>query len=197
MSAASVNLAGKPSRFGGAVAGVAGIFVLLVGLAIALMVGALVSWLTSIGVALAVGGPIAAVAGVVGIVLMLSGRRLERMGKDHEQSTMDQALLALVEEREAISGADAALALGLRPHQADALLVSLAKREPERISVEVDDKGVLWYRAAPGYARVAAHPSVRVAEGDEKNVRVGGEAPIEPEAEPRADANANANRFRR
>ena len=69
LSGPSLNLAGKPSRLGGAVAGVAGALVLLAGLAVALMVGALFAWLTSVAVALAVGGPIAAVALAVGVLL--------------------------------------------------------------------------------------------------------------------------------
>jgi hypothetical protein len=184
---------------GGAVAGVAGALVLLVGLAIALMLGALVFWLTSLGVALAVGGPIAAVALVVGIVLIASGRRLQRVGLAHEQATMDQALLALAQERDAVSAADAATALGVRPNQADALLTALAKREPERIAVEVDDHGVLWYRAAPGFARVSAGPSaVRVAPpepAEADSTRVGEDAHLPTEADP--DAASNAERMRR
>jgi hypothetical protein len=116
----------------------------------------LLAWLTSLGVALAVGGPIALVALVVGVLLIVGGVRLQRSGMAAEKTTLDRALLALAHERQRVSAAEAAAALGLNLIQADALLTALAKREPERIGVDVDDHGVLWYRALGAQARVAA-----------------------------------------
>jgi hypothetical protein len=165
LSGPSVNLAGKPARVGGAVAGVAGALVLLVGLSIALMLGGLLAWLTSLGVAIAVGSPIAVVTLVMGVLLIAGGHRLRRSGVAAERTTFDQALLALAHERRRVSAGDAASALGINVAQADALLTSLAKREPERIGVDVDDQGVVWYNILgppAAHARVVTGPEVRV-----------------------------------
>jgi hypothetical protein len=186
LSGPSLNLAGKPSRLGGTVAGIVGALVLLVGLAVALMVGALFAWLTSVAVAFAVGGPIAAVALVVGIFLIAGGRRLRRSGVATEQATLDQALLGLAGERELISAPDVASALGLPVPQADALLTALAKREPERIAVEIDDQGVLWYRAMTGLARVGGvevEPARGASPaGPERRARVGDDVESDADA---------------
>jgi hypothetical protein len=149
---------------GGTLAGVAGVLVLLVGLSLALMLGGLFAWLTSLGVALAIGAPIAVVTLILGILLIAGGRSLRRSGAAAERTTLDQALLALAQERQRVSAADAASALGIDVVQADALLTSLAKREPERIGVDVDDQGVVWYQLVGANARVArvAGPEVRV-----------------------------------
>ncbi len=165
LSGPSLNLAGKPARVAGAVAGVAGALVLLVGLACALAIGGLVAWFAPFGVALAMGGAIALVSSAVGISLVVGGVRLRRAGVATEQATVDQALLALAGERGAISAADAASAFGLSPRDADARLTALAKQDPERLSVEVDDLGAVLYRSGPPAKVRAAAPRVRVAPG--------------------------------
>jgi hypothetical protein len=73
-----------------------------------------------------------------------------------------------------VTAADAARALGVGIAEADAMLTALAKRDPERVAVDVDDEGVVWYRvsAAPGEPL----PRIRVGDG----VRVG--APGEVQA---------------
>ena len=45
------------------------------------------------------------------------------------------------------------------------MLTELAKREPERIAVDVDDQGVVWYRVAHPFSDVAM-PDGRVRVGD-------------------------------
>ena len=91
-----------------------------------------------------------------------------------------------------------ASAFGLPVPQADALLTALAKREPERIAVEIDDQGVLWYRAVAGLARVddgerAKPPRGAGPVGPEGRARVGGD--VESDAD--ADAAELAARGRR
>jgi hypothetical protein len=45
--------------------------------------------------------------------------------------------------------------LGLGVADADAMLTALAKRDPDRMAVDVDDQGVVWYRAVvPVHIRV-------------------------------------------
>jgi hypothetical protein len=166
LSSPSVNLAGRPSRVGGAFASVAGWLLLVCGgslaLGIALLFVALNLW--TIGVAIAL--PIAIVALVVGIALVRGGRSLTTSGEQKERATVEQALLAMAAHRGAVTADEAARSLGVGPAEADAMLTALAKREPDRVAVEVDEQGVVWYRASAGpgepIPRVRVEPGVRI-----------------------------------
>jgi hypothetical protein len=148
LSSPSVNLAGKPAKVGGAVASAIGALVLVVGLSMALGLGLLLYALVTPVVAFAVAIPIAITVLVIGIALVKSGRLLTRSGSDAERSTRERAMLELAAHRGGVTAADAARALGIAMAEADALLTALAKREPERLTVDVDDQGVVWYRPA-------------------------------------------------
>ena len=119
-------------------------------------------------VGLAIAGPMALLVLVIGIALVRSGRSLGRSGDAAARTTREQALLAVAAHRGRVTAVEAARALGVGTAEADALLTALAKRDPDRVAVDVDDQGVVWYRvsAAPGEPL----PRVRVGEG----VRVGG-----------------------
>ncbi|MDP8998996.1 MAG: hypothetical protein M3O46_02680 [Myxococcota bacterium] len=175
-----MNLAGKPSRVGGAVASVAGAGILLVGLSIALGLGLLLYALVTVAVALAVALPIALVVLVTGIVLVRSGRLLSRSGSDKERTTHEHALLALAAHRGAVTARDAARALGVDVAHADAMLTALAKGDPERLAVDIDEQGVIWYRATgtPGSFddRVRIAEQVRIDEArSETDIEEGAE----------------------
>jgi hypothetical protein len=163
LSGSSLNLAGKPSKVGGAVARVAGWVVLLVGLSAALGAGLVLNALGTAAVALAISLPVALVAAVAGIALVTSGRSLSRSGADIERTTREQALIALASHRGAVTAGEAAVALGVTVAEADAMLTVMAKREPERLTVDIDDQGAVWYRAV-GPVPVAG-ARVRVGEG--------------------------------
>lgn len=155
LSSPSVNLAGRPSNVGGTVASVAGWLVLLVGLSIACGVGLLLGALATLGVALAIALPLAFVTLVVGVALLGGGHALRRSGTDARRSMQEQALLAMAAHHGAVTAADASRALGLGVADADAILTALAKRDPDRMAVDVDDQGVVWYRAVvPVHVRV-------------------------------------------
>jgi hypothetical protein len=162
LSEPAVNLAGKPAKLGGAVASVFGWLALLVGLSSALGVGLLLYALTTTAVALAVASPVALVTLVIGFFLVRGGRSMSRAGADVERSTHEQALLALAAHRGAVTAAHAAEALGLPVAEADALLTELAKRQPDRITLDIDEQGTVWYRALG--APPAVDPRVRVDE---------------------------------
>lgn len=170
LSSPSVNLAGAPSRVGGTAASVLGWLVLLFGGSVALGIGGLLLALLTTGVALAVSLPILVVVLVLGVALLRGGRSLNRSGEKAERATRTQALLAMAAHRGQVRAVDAARALGLGVAEADAMLTELAKREPERVAVDVDDDGVVWYRvaASPGEAipRMRVSPDVRVASAD-------------------------------
>lgn len=149
LSGRSVNLAGRPSKVGGAVASLAGSLVLGFGLICALLIGGLLSLLGAPSVALwIVCSPIAVAALVLGALLLRSGSRLRRTGSDVERATLQHALLSLVQQRGAISAAEGARALGVGLTAADEVLTALAKREPELVVLEIDDQGTVYYRAA-------------------------------------------------
>jgi hypothetical protein len=155
---------------GGAVTSVFGALVLLVGLSLSLGVGLLLYALVTAAVALAVALPIALVVLVIGLVLLKSGRSLSRSGADASRATHDQALFELAAHRGAITAAEAAQALGVTVSEADTMLTSLAKRDPERVAVDVDEHGTVWYRAASP-AKDVFDARLRVAEAVRVNER--------------------------
>jgi hypothetical protein len=159
----SINLAGKPSQMGGTLASVAGWLVLLVGLSIALGLGLLFWAIFSGLVAAAVTLPF--IASVVGYSLLRGGSSLRRAGADAERATRDQALLSMAGHHGPVTAVDAARLLNVTVAAADAKLTELAKREPERIAVDVDDQGVVWYRVARPFAE-GAPPDGRVRVGE-------------------------------
>jgi len=142
---------------------VLGWLVLVCGGSLALGVGLLLLALGAPGVGLAIAVPLGIVVLAIGIALVWSGRSLTHAGVQVAQTTHDQALLAMAAHRGAVTAAEAARALGIGKDEADAMLTELAKREPERVAIDVDDEGVVWYRvsAAPG----EPIPHVRVAGG--------------------------------
>lgn len=168
LSSASVNLAGKPSRVGGTFAVVLGWLVLVLGGTTALGVALLLLALSWPAGALAIGLPIALVTLVTGILLVKSGRSLQASGEDAERATRTQALLAMAAQRGAVTAREAAQVLGTSVADADAMLTDLAKREPERVAVDVDDQGVVWYRVAPA----PGEPIPRLRVEPEQAVRV-------------------------
>ena len=167
LSSPSVNLAGQPSKVGGTVASVAGWGILAAGLSVAVGVGLLLGLLFSVTAAFAVASPIAIVVLVVGILLLVSGRSLRRSGTDAQRATREQALLALIEHQGAATAVDGARVLGIPVAEADALMTDMAKRLSDRVTVDVDDQGFVWFRA-PGFdvARVRVGDGVRVEAPD-------------------------------
>src|ERR1700722_475573 len=152
----SINLAGKSSQMGGTVASVAGWLVLLVGLSIAGGL-ALLLWALFSGVAAAVVKlPIAVIAAVAGLLLLRGGSSLRRSGADAERETRDQALLSMAGHHGPVTAVDAARLLNVTVATADAMLTELAKRDPDRIALDVDDQGVVWYRLARPFSEMPA-----------------------------------------
>jgi hypothetical protein len=116
------------------------------------------------------------------------GGSLATSGVKKAQATRDQALLAMAAHKGSVTADEAGRALGIPTADADAMLTDLAKRDPERVAVDVDDQGVVWYRvaAAPGQPL----PRVRV---DASGLRAGAvQPPPEDDVahDPRAAARA-------
>jgi hypothetical protein len=160
LSSPSINFAGKPARVGGAVASAVAGFILLVGISLSLGIALLFTALDAATVGFAIALPIALVSSVLGAVLLRRGSSLRRAGAVAERGAREQALLELAAHRGGVTADEAARALGVGPAEADAMLTDLAKREPDRVAVDVDDGGVLRYRPV----QVAADMRVRVGE---------------------------------
>jgi hypothetical protein len=150
----SINLAGQPSKVGGAVARVAGWIVLVFGGALALGIGGLIAAIFSALVGLAFALPILVVSGVAGVALLRGGRQLRRSGMHAERATREQALLAMAAagpvgrgRRYGVTAKDAARSLGISVDEADGMLTALAKSDPDRLTLDLDDQGVIWYRS--------------------------------------------------
>jgi hypothetical protein len=148
LTGSALQLAGQPSRIGGLVARVLGWIVLSVGLALALAVGIGAHLLFPDGVVgLLASAPIAVLSLVVGGFLLFGGGRLNRSGVSAERDARTQAIYALATHRRGeLGAADVARALDVRIEEASALLDSLARAEPERVTVDVDTTGALVYR---------------------------------------------------
>ena len=149
LTAASVNLAGRPSQVTGTVARVFGWIVLGSGLTFALILLAIfqaiwpehyIGW--------AFFAPIAALSTIGGVALLRGGKNLVAEGKGTEKQTKSQAILALAQHRGGkINAWDVAGALSISLQQADALLTELAKSSPDTVAVDIDESsGTLVYR---------------------------------------------------
>ena len=193
LMAPSVSHAGKPSQIGGTVAGVLGWIVLAGGLAVATAVGLILGIVhTTFG--LAVGLPIGVISVVVALTLLLSGRKLRRSGEARERETRRKTVFGLATNRGgAITANDAAVALDIPPHEADAFLTDLAKTTPEEVTVELDDKGGIYY----AFPRLLSGGAPR-SRFDEPRVRVGGSAgPFESEGLAEEEAESAASQAQR
>lgn len=165
----SINMAGKSSQVGGTVASVAGWLVLLIGLSLELGLGLLLWAIFTGAVALAVALPLALISTGIGVALLRGGSSLRQSGQDKERAVHDQALLAMAGHHGPVTATDAARLLNVSIPVADAMLTELAKRDPDRLSVDIDDQGVVWFRLAnpfgasfSGLSETSADGRVRV-----------------------------------
>jgi hypothetical protein len=141
----AVNVAGGPARVGATVAAVLGWLVLFGGLLVALMLGGLVSLLSS-QAGLFVGGAVGGVSLLVWLALILGGKKLRGVGDDRTRTAQERVLHALAAQRGGVLTArQAARALSIPEEAADALLTTMAKQPDSRVTLEVDDGGGLSY----------------------------------------------------
>lgn len=163
--APSVSYAGKPSTVGGTVAGVIGWIVLVVGVCATIGIGLLLS-LLSTTFALAVSIPMGILTIAVSLSLLLSGRSLRKTGEQKQKDMRRKAITALAMNRGgAVTAQDVATSLDIPAPEADAFLTEMAKADPEEVTVELDDRGGIYYafpRIAPVAKRRIEEPRVRV-----------------------------------
>ncbi|WP_437736678.1 hypothetical protein [Sorangium sp. So ce1335] len=160
----SVSLAGKPSRFGGAVAGALGWLVLIGGTALALLLGLGAAALFPGSIAgLAIGLPIGFVALTLGLLLLIGGRKLSRSGVKASRDAQVQAIFSLAaHRRRPLTAQEVGVVLDLPASEADVLLTELAKERPDEVGVEIGERGEILYTfpgvLGPG---ISGQPGVR------------------------------------
>ncbi len=146
--APSVNLAGQGARVTGAVAGVVGWIVLGVGWSVSFLVAGIV-WIVqhTIQSAAVVGIPMALLFTVIALPFVLGGRSLRRSGVDRRLATRQQAVMSLARHRGGLlTSIDVSQAVGLSQPEAEEVLVALARTQPDRVALEVDDHGTMSFR---------------------------------------------------
>lgn len=142
---AALDASGQTAKVGGGVAGVIGWVALVIGLTVALLLGAIAS-IVATTVGLWVGGVIGFFTLAVSLPLILGGRRLRKTGEGRARAAHEHAIFALAARRRGVlTVREAARALAVREPEADALLTGLAKRQDGRVTLEVDDDGSLAY----------------------------------------------------
>jgi hypothetical protein len=149
LTAAGVNLAGKPAKIGGLVASVTGWVVLGVMMMIALLVGAFFQAIFPPGaiVGWVVGGIIAALGIAAALVLLLGGRFLTQTGDKAVDNVRREAVFALARNEGGVLRTPmAARALGVPVPEAEAFLTGLSRNPDSGVTLEVDGEGKLYYR---------------------------------------------------
>lgn len=180
----AVNLAGKPSQVGGTLTRAFGWLTLVGGVSVGLLV-LFVLWaaLPTPGLGFAIGVPIALASVAFGLLLLSSGGALRRTGAHAEREARVRAALALATHQGGVVRAvELARGAQLSLHDADELLTSLAKTEPERWAVELDPQGELYFRLLGPLVRVDARVARPRVDGG--SMEPEGEAPWEQREEP-------------
>jgi hypothetical protein len=171
LSGTALQMAGQPSKVGGSVARVVGWIILAVGLLVALLLGALFQAILPAGIfGYLLGGVIGTISVAIGLMFVYGGKSLHASGTQKERSTRQQALFALAQNRGGmLTAVDVAQALSVTPVEADTFMTQLAKEDPDRVRLEVDENGSIFYlfphhagaglRVGPGPVRVGAPPA--------------------------------------
>lgn len=159
LSSNSVNLAGRSSKVGGVVTRTIGWIVLVAGLLLGFgtlgTCGAIVGFASAAPYLLGV--PVITLALVVGWLLMRSGKELSAEGTRAQKTARTQAVFALANVRGGLLTAlDVSQAMGTSVADADALLTSLAKEQPENVTLDIDDQGAVFYRFMAAQLRAVA-----------------------------------------
>lgn len=199
LSSNSVNHAGRTSAVGGVVTRTIGWIVLVAGLLVGFgtlgTCGALVGFASAAPYLLGV--PVIALALLVGWLLLRSGKELSDEGTRVQKTARTQAVFALANVRGGLLTAlDVSQSMGMSVAEADALLTSLAKEQPEHVSLDIDDQGAVFYRFLAAQLRAVASAPQAGAYGGPR-VDAGSRAEAEAEALAQQELDDEATRGRR
>ena len=170
LASSSVTLAGQPSKVGGTVARVLGWLVLAGGIFLTGLFVFIFLAINATALAAWVGGALGIVTLLAAYALLRGGKSLVKSGDDEELATKKQAIFALANARAGVLRAgDVAQMLHVSTDEGDAILTKLAKEDPDRVGVDIDDDGNILYRfqgaawSAAGGMAPNAQAHVRVA----------------------------------
>ena len=177
LSGPAVHMTGKPSRIGGQVTQVFGWVALVAGAMIALLVGSFFQWLFAgaiIGWVLGIA--IFVITMMVAFALLKGGGALRDSGARAEARTFEQAVFALAQSRGGIlSALDVGQVLGMSDVEADGYLTDFAKKNPDRVRVELDEAGTIVYQfpqyLGTAHTQVAPSRDYATLEEDEAAAR--------------------------
>ena len=145
-SSKALNWAGKPSRWGGTAAKVAGSLVLLFGLTFSLSLGLIINWLASLGLALGIALPFVVLTLLVGGGFLFGSRKLRKSGDESERLARLETVRALAAHRGGqLTAYEVARALQLPEQQADDMLTELAKDPDVDATLDLDERGEIQY----------------------------------------------------
>ncbi|MBL8718814.1 MAG: hypothetical protein JNL79_22720 [Myxococcales bacterium] len=149
-SAKSIDLAGQPSKIGGAVARVFGWAALIGGLLLSGTVIAVFQALWPAGfLGWALGVPIGLLALIVGGLSLFGGGKLSKSGALAQRDARFEAVYAMAATRQGVvTAVDVGRTLKMSTDEADRVLTEMTKVYPDYVSLEVDDHGGLFYKLA-------------------------------------------------
>jgi hypothetical protein len=187
MRASSVSLAGQPAKVGGLVTKTFGWIVFTVGMLAAFMLYTLFHWLFPTGpIDMLTSVPVAVVTLAIFVGAQLGGKSLSAHGTKVAQSTREQAVFTLAQNRKGrLHVRDTAVALGLSIKDTDALLTEMAKRFSDQMTVDIEESGEIVFcfsRIDLEHRMRLADPKLRVVASDDL-LRESFESFVEAESE--------------
>lgn len=192
LTSKTLNLAGKPSRWGGKAAKVAGTLGLVMGLTFTLSLGLIVNAFASAGVAIGVALPFLVLTLLVNGGLLFGSRKLRQQGDESERQAQLETVRALAAHRGGnVTAYDVAVALQLPEDKADDMLTELAKDPDADVTLDLDAEGRLHYLfSATDAERWRLQMPQRIDDGGQRagGQRVAGQASCEAGAEAEAYA---------
>ncbi len=146
LTSRTLNLAGEPSRWGGAAASLIGVMVVVFGLTLAASIGLIINAFWSAGVALGVALPFLVLTLVVGGGFLFGGRKLRKGGEARKQTARLETVRALAAHRgKVVTASDVARALQIPVAEADELLTQLATAPDADVTLDLDHEGRIHY----------------------------------------------------
>lgn len=146
----ALNITGKPAKAGGFAARLFGWGAMIVGLIVALFMSIVVQLVASALFAITwgwvIGIPFALFSVFVGLIGILGGRHLGKMGDASLRVAQLETIHGVARHQSGrVRAADVARALDVSEAKADAMLTELAKLPGENVGVDVDDEGTVTY----------------------------------------------------
>lgn len=199
-TANTLNLAGKPYKFGGIAAKVAGWVGFTIGTVVSASVGGMIAlvgeWLAGFPTAgYVIGGIMWLATLAFSLTAIIGGQKLGEHGASKELAARLDTVRALAQHRGGrVTASEVAKALTVTEAEADAILTALAKNPDDHVALELDDDGRIIYLFGVG-GEALEDQRWRIVEEKAKARVAADEA--EAEAEALAERQTSKRRARR